>query len=303
MSPLAGQCFNNIFWRSGGLMFGAMEIMCARFTLTITPNASSRRIRSGPLFRRRVGRHHIYRSEKADCISDEKMRTMTHRYAEVTLECCEETGRHIPFPGGGNEAGARLFPSEEPVPCSYCDVCSEKLCDPTKISKSSSSTQEKSTSSSPSQTGSQGVGSGPVTLDVNDHGGGGTHITQALFPMDSIFLQKQANIPSIPDLGEQGEAREKVREMFYHGYDSYIANAFPEGDLNPLSCKGEPFDLIKIPLVTLIDSLDTLVIMGNHSEFRRAVSMVCSLPHFDLDVVWASSRRLFACWEGSCLRI
>ena len=64
-----------------------------------------------------------------------------------------------------------------------------------------------------------------------------------------------------------------------------MRHAFPEGDLNPLSCKGEPFDLIKIPLVTLIDSLDTLVIMGNHSEFRRAVSLVNDYyPSFDLDV-------------------
>lgn len=288
MSPLAGQCFNNIFmaeWWSYVWCYGD-HVRQIHF------NHHSQRIESenqiGSFVPEESGeRHHIYRSEKADCISDEKMGTMTHRYAEVTLECCEETGRHIPFPEVANEAGGTVISEvREPVPCSYyVTICSEKLCDPTKTSKSSSSTQEKSTSSSPSQTGSLGVGSGPVTLDVNDHGGGGTHITQASFPMDSIFLQKQANIPSIPDLGEQGEAREKVREMFYHGYDSYIANAFPEGDLNPLSCKGEPFDLIKIPLVTLIDSLDTLVIMGNHSEFRRAVSMVCShYPSFDLDV-------------------
>jgi len=37
--------------------------------------------------------------------------------------------------------------------------------------------------------------------------------------------------------------------------------------------------------VTLIDSLDTLVILGNYSEFRRVVSLVSSeLPSFNLDV-------------------
>jgi mannosidase alpha-like ER degradation enhancer 2 len=39
--------------------------------------------------------------------------------------------------------------------------------------------------------------------------------------------------------------------------------------------------------VTLIDTLDTLVIMGNHSEFRNAVSIVWEyyrLDAFDLDV-------------------
>jgi hypothetical protein len=55
--------------------------------------------------------------------------------------------------------------------------------------------------------------------------------------------------------------------------------------LCPLSCTGGKFDLIKIPLVTLVDTLDTLAILGNHSEFRRAVGLVQrDLPHFALDV-------------------
>ena len=39
--------------------------------------------------------------------------------------------------------------------------------------------------------------------------------------------------------------------------------------------------------MTLIDTLDTLVVMGNHSEFRRAVDIVRQffiLSAFDLDV-------------------
>ena len=39
--------------------------------------------------------------------------------------------------------------------------------------------------------------------------------------------------------------------------------------------------------MTLIDTLDTLVIMGNHSEFRRAVNIVSShyeQDYFDLNV-------------------
>lgn len=83
----------------------------------------------------------------------------------------------------------------------------------------------------------------------------------------------------------QKQLLERVRNMFYHGYDSYMKYAFPSGDLLPLSCKGGHFDLIKIPLVTLIDSLDMLVVMGNHSEFRRAVSLLqYQLPNFNLDV-------------------
>ena len=48
---------------------------------------------------------------------------------------------------------------------------------------------------------------------------------------------------------------------------------------------GGRFELVQIPLVTLIDSMDTLIIMGNRTEFSRAVSIVIhSLPNFNLDV-------------------
>ena len=78
----------------------------------------------------------------------------------------------------------------------------------------------------------------------------------------------------IPDGDAQSAIKERVRSMFYHGYDSYMMYAFPDAELRPLSCDGGPFELVKIPLVTLIDTLDTLVVMGNHSEFRRAVHLV-----------------------------
>lgn len=55
--------------------------------------------------------------------------------------------------------------------------------------------------------------------------------------------------------------------------------------MKPISCSGGNFDLVKIPLVTLIDSLDTLVILGNTSEFRRVVDLVSTeIPSFDYDV-------------------
>jgi mannosidase alpha-like ER degradation enhancer 2 len=60
-----------------------------------------------------------------------------------------------------------------------------------------------------------------------------------------------------------------------------------QGDLAPISCKGQNFELIKIPLVTLIDSLDSLVVMGNYSEFRKAILKVESVlmnKKFDYDI-------------------
>jgi mannosidase alpha-like ER degradation enhancer 3 len=32
--------------------------------------------------------------------------------------------------------------------------------------------------------------------------------------------------------------REEARDMFYHGYNAYMENAFPADELMPLSCKG-----------------------------------------------------------------
>ena len=55
--------------------------------------------------------------------------------------------------------------------------------------------------------------------------------------------------------------------------------------MRPIACEGGPFDLIKIPLVTLIDVLDTLVLLNDNAEFRRAVVLLTSrLPNFDFDV-------------------
>ena len=58
-----------------------------------------------------------------------------------------------------------------------------------------------------------------------------------------------------------------------------------QAELRPLSCTGGKFDLVKIPYVTLIDTMDTLVVLGNHSEFKRVVAMVSqALPSFEFDV-------------------
>lgn len=86
---------------------------------------------------------------------------------------------------------------------------------------------------------------------------------------------------------ERAAALESIRAAFIAGYDSYMAHAFPRGELQPLACSGGDFDQAKVPAVTLIDAMDTLVIMGNASEFRRAVRKVREAYRrqcFDLDV-------------------
>lgn len=59
--------------------------------------------------------------------------------------------------------------------------------------------------------------------------------------------------------------------MFAHSYDSYMMHAYPEGEIKPISCKPGIFDLVKIPGLTLIDTLDTLLVLGNTTEFARSV--------------------------------
>lgn len=73
--------------------------------------------------------------------------------------------------------------------------------------------------------------------------------------------------------------REKVREMFYHGYLNYKNHALHFDELRPLSCDGvDTFGGIHI---TLIDSLDALAVFGDWREFTWAVKYVeASVPSF-----------------------
>lgn len=72
-----------------------------------------------------------------------------------------------------------------------------------------------------------------------------------------------------------------LQSMFTHAYDNYFYNAFPASELKPLSCQPGQFDLVKIPALTLIDTLDTLIIMGNYTEFARSVER---LRHLDISM-------------------
>ena len=83
----------------------------------------------------------------------------------------------------------------------------------------------------------------------------------------------------------QTEQLARVRDMFYHAFNGYMEYGFPAAELQPISCQPGQFDLVKLPLVTLIDSLDTLVIMGDHGTFRHGVDLILDqYPSFELDV-------------------
>ncbi|CAG0912442.1 unnamed protein product [Notodromas monacha] len=91
------------------------------------------------------------------------------------------------------------------------------------------------------------------------------------------------------------QLRDEAKEMFYHAYDSYMKYAFPADELMPLSCKGryrgsEPTrgdvdDALGNFTLTLVDTLDTLLVLGDVDEFERSVERVVKRVNFDHDIV------------------
>ncbi|PIO65438.1 glycosyl hydrolase family 47 [Teladorsagia circumcincta] len=80
--------------------------------------------------------------------------------------------------------------------------------------------------------------------------------------------------------------------MFYFGYENYMSHAFPADELDPIHCTGRGHDhgnpaninindVLGDYSLTLIDSLDTLVVLGDHEEFKRAVALVMSSVNFE----------------------
>ncbi|CAF3499124.1 unnamed protein product [Rotaria socialis] len=94
---------------------------------------------------------------------------------------------------------------------------------------------------------------------------------------------------------EKAQLRSQVIDMFKHGFGSYMKYAFPADELMPLSCKGryrgsEPSrgdidDALGNFSLTLVDSLDTLAVLGMFDEFECAVRQVVQHVSFDRDVV------------------
>ncbi|XP_078508367.1 ER degradation-enhancing alpha-mannosidase-like protein 2 [Lissotriton helveticus] len=82
-----------------------------------------------------------------------------------------------------------------------------------------------------------------------------------------------------PDLAQY---RNRVKSMFYHAYNHYLENAFPYDELRPLTCDGQ--DTWGSFSLTLIDALDTLLILGNVTEFQRVVNVLQDGVGFDIDV-------------------
>ncbi|TFK55771.1 alpha-mannosidase [Heliocybe sulcata] len=115
----------------------------------------------------------------------------------------------------------------------------------------------------------------------------------------SIWLPRNTPlVTAVPSHGwsasKRLDTREKVRELWYHGYDNYMKHAFPLDELAPLSCTGRgpdwsnPSNIASNDVagnfsLTLIDSLDTLVALGDRDGFETAVRNVIQWVSFDVN--------------------
>ncbi|KAI6195072.1 Alpha-1,2-Mannosidase [Aphelenchoides besseyi] len=93
----------------------------------------------------------------------------------------------------------------------------------------------------------------------------------------------------------KSKLKTQAHEMFMHAYRGYMSHAFPADELMPISCqprirgitpsRGDVDDSLGNFSLTLVDSLDTLVVVGEYEEFERAVHAVVQRVKFDADFV------------------
>ncbi|KAI9195331.1 hypothetical protein LWI28_013903 [Acer negundo] len=111
--------------------------------------------------------------------------------------------------------------------------------------------------------------------------------TQSLHFLFFLFILLLPNILVYRTLAdgvtsdEARQLRDEVREMFYHAFDGYMEHAFPLDELRPLSCGGE--DSLGGYALTLIDSLDTLALLGDRERFASSVEWIGKNIQFDIN--------------------
>ncbi|XP_062192381.1 mannosyl-oligosaccharide 1,2-alpha-mannosidase MNS1-like isoform X2 [Phragmites australis] len=102
-----------------------------------------------------------------------------------------------------------------------------------------------------------------------------------------IYLVEDANIDNIVKKHHlevdpvNNSRREKVKEAMLHAWNSYVKYAWGQDELQPQSKNGvNSFGGLG---ATLVDSLDTLYIMGLKDEFQKARDWVAESLNFDKD--------------------
>ncbi|GMH01310.1 hypothetical protein Nepgr_003149 [Nepenthes gracilis] len=123
----------------------------------------------------------------------------------------------------------------------------------------------------------------------------GTWVVTILVISPALF-SLSATEPEFRSSDKRRLMKERVRKMFYHAYDNYMKYAFPHDELKPitktytdsLSELGN-LNLEHLPqnyngsALTLIESLSSLVVLGNDTEFEKAVLWLSENLTFDVD--------------------
>lgn len=101
---------------------------------------------------------------------------------------------------------------------------------------------------------------------------------------DSVSSFTKAHLQSL---------RAQTKELFDHGWRSYIQFGYPADEVRPLSCipygpnYSDSYDLRNDVLgnfsVTLLDLVDTFIIMHDYEGFRKGVDLILSTVTFDSD--------------------
>ncbi|XP_002739935.1 ER degradation-enhancing alpha-mannosidase-like protein 3 [Saccoglossus kowalevskii] len=124
---------------------------------------------------------------------------------------------------------------------------------------------------------------------------GPVNILMNILYMCLVFFSNYALFQCHGKAVDKSALKHQVLEMFNHAFDSYMTYAYPADELMPLSCKGrvrgeetsrgDVDDALGKFSLTLIDTLDTLALLGNYKKFENAVQLVIRDVTFDTDIV------------------
>lgn len=121
-------------------------------------------------------------------------------------------------------------------------------------------------------------------------------------PLNSIYNYYKLNRDTLDKYNdylyfpnnERIRLKEKAKNMLEFAYDNYMLHAYPKDELDPIHCTGrgpdhENLGNININdslggyMLTLVESLSTLVVVGNSTEFKRATKLVIENLDFNKD--------------------
>ena len=114
-----------------------------------------------------------------------------------------------------------------------------------------------------------------------------------LFLLVSVFISSLSRASPVLSTASILRLREETREAFFHSYDSYLTFAYPHDELKPLSCEPRSYlnktrgtldDVLGGFMLTLIDSLSSLLLMQEYERFNEALTMIQRDLSFDKNV-------------------